>query len=251
MTKRQRRKKMHLGDFIYLSKKIPENISILFLQGEKEKLESLVNVLHLSNIEQLDQPVLVNLAKHLVFGKYQTTLVYLLCHSKSFQKENPISPIEQDLLDRYNTAGYQNEDAYRDLILHYLKENPLDLDVESILNQELEEKKEIIPIQKDTNISMTTKDEKEAIPICFQMDIHLLGYLVATMSNFPISDKEMQELLQTYYSGLEQSKEDGFMSRQLIIEDKKHLYQYLMKRGFVEDKAQSEKENVLVLKKKN
>lgn len=58
-----------------------------------------------------------------------------------------------------------------------------------------------------------------------------------------------QELFQVYYDGLQENKDNGFTTTELVIYNKPHLYNYLLEKGIIE-KHEIIKESVLTKKRK-
>lgn len=74
------------------------------------------------------------------------------------------------------------------------------------------------------------QDEKQDVKI----EIYKIGFLVSLLHNLDLEKNVVRELLETYYSGLEQGKLNGFTDTEIIISDKPNLINFLLNQEMVE-----------------
>lgn len=81
------------------------------------------------------------------------------------------------------------------------------------------------------------QDEKQDVKI----EIYKIGFLVSIIHTLDIENVVIKELLEVYYSGLEQGKLNGFTDTEIIISDKPNLINFFLNQEIVEFKLQEEK----------
>lgn len=74
------------------------------------------------------------------------------------------------------------------------------------------------------------QDEKQDVKI----EIYKIGFLVSIIHTLDIENVVIKELLEVYYSGLEQGKLNGFTDTEIIISDKPNLINFLLNQEIVE-----------------
>ena len=74
------------------------------------------------------------------------------------------------------------------------------------------------------------QDEKQDVKI----EIYKIGFLVSIIHTLDIENVVIKELLEVYYSGLEQGKLNGFTDTEIIINDKPNLIEFLLNQEIVE-----------------
>lgn len=74
------------------------------------------------------------------------------------------------------------------------------------------------------------QDEKQDVKI----EIYKIGFLVSIIHTLDIENVVIKELLEVYYSGLEQGKLNGFTDTEIIINDKPNLIEFLLNQEMVE-----------------
>lgn len=74
------------------------------------------------------------------------------------------------------------------------------------------------------------QDEKQDVKI----EIYKIGFLVSIIRTLDIENVVIKELLEVYYSGLEQGKLNGFTDTEIIISDKPNLINFLLNQEIVE-----------------
>ena len=74
------------------------------------------------------------------------------------------------------------------------------------------------------------QDEKQDVKI----EIYKIGFLVSIIHTLDIENVVIKELLEVYYSGLEQGKLNGFTDTEIIINDKPNLINFLLNQETVE-----------------
>ena len=74
------------------------------------------------------------------------------------------------------------------------------------------------------------QDEKQNVKI----EIYKIGFLVSIIHTLDIENVVIKELLEVYYSGLEQGKLNGFTDTEIIINDKPNLIEFLLNQEMVE-----------------
>ena len=74
------------------------------------------------------------------------------------------------------------------------------------------------------------QDEKQNVKI----EIYKIGFLVSIIHTLDIENVVIKELLEVYYSGLEQGKLNGFTDTEIIINDKPNLIEFLLNQEIVE-----------------
>ena len=74
------------------------------------------------------------------------------------------------------------------------------------------------------------QDEKQDVKI----EIYKIGFLVSIIHTLDIENVVIKELLEVYYSGLEQGKLNGFTDTEIIINDKPNLIEFLLNQKIVE-----------------
>lgn len=81
------------------------------------------------------------------------------------------------------------------------------------------------------------QDEKQDVKI----EIYKIVFLVSIIHTLDIENVVIKELLEVYYSGLEQGKLNGFTDTEIIISDKPNLINFFLNQEIVEFKLQEEK----------
>ena len=74
------------------------------------------------------------------------------------------------------------------------------------------------------------QDEKQDVKI----EIYKIGFLVSIIHTLDIENVVIKELLEVYYSGLEQGKLNGFTDTEIIINDKPNLIEFLLNQEIFE-----------------
>lgn len=74
------------------------------------------------------------------------------------------------------------------------------------------------------------QDEKQDVKI----EIYKIGFLVSIIHTLDIENVVIKELLEVYYTGLEQGKLNGFSDTEIIINGKPNLIEFLLNQEIVE-----------------
>lgn len=67
--------------------------------------------------------------------------------------------------------------------------------------------------------------------------------MVALLSSLNVDENTATEVLEVYYEGLEQGKQNGFSTNVLIVENRPNLYKLLKSRGLTANVIENEKDN--------
>jgi len=82
-----------------------------------------------------------------------------------------------------------------------------------------------------------------------EIEVYKIGFLVSLIHNLNLSKETTKELLETYYSTLEQGKLNGFSDTKIIIKNKPNLLEFLKSYNIIEKTCEKDKCKIKIGKK--
>ena len=256
---------MNVNNIIYLKDALGCEEARKYLKADEERLKILVEVLMKTDIKNMINTDMFNdFCNKIAYAKYGKVYARVLCAVGKFKIDNGLPIAYRMFLLWYIEGGYNNEIKYEELFewINDFKEfSPLvfnyDEHLKSLVQKEIdaanEDKitidnfiknggslEELIAVIKNCEITDFNKDTK--IPVSLletmkhekcEVSICQIGFLVSLLSNLNLDKKTEKELLETYYDGLKQSKNNGFSTDVLVVENKPRLYKFLKSKGLI------------------
>lgn len=248
---------MTVNNMNFLINILGEEEAKKYLYADERKLNILIDTLRFTKLDKiLDKKVFNEFCEKLVFGKYGESFAKILTTiSNELEKEIYIM-----LIHNFIKLGYNVEDEYLKIFnnenlalleLDYdMIRNLVLLEIENVTSSKITvleylsnggsllELLNILGINGINNFDMNTKinfNHFEALQVLPEYTVNLLeiSLLISNLSTLDVSKKTVEELLETYYEGLEKSKEEDF-SGNLTIKGKINLYKYLVENDMIE-----------------
>ena len=243
---------MNIDNIVYLKNILGEDEVKKYLTADEEKRKMLVKVLK------------------------KTSISRVLCVMGKFKVGVEIPFEYQMFLIDYMNLGYNHEMEYKKLfqrVKNFAEFLPIIFEyheqIELLVEQEIEtvneDKITIDEFMKNGGsvealIDVLLKGEikdfngNTRIPVFlletnikkYVVNIPQIGYLVSIMSSLDLGKETQRELLEVYYKGLEQSKQNGFSTDSLMVEDKPRLYRLLKNRGLTANVLETKRDNLYV-----
>lgn len=263
---------MNIKDIIYLKDVLGEKETKKYLKADEGRIKILVQVLKKTNIKNiLNSNMLNEFCNKIAYAKYGKIYARVLIAVGKFKVVGELPIAYRMFLVYYIDKGYNNETKYKELFewINDFKEfSPLvfnyDEHLKSLVQNEIdvanEDKitvdkfiqnggslEELIDVIKNCEITDFNKDTKIPVSLLktlkhekYEVSICQIDFLVSLLSSLNLGKKTEQELLESYYAGLEQSKNNGFSTDVLIVENKPRLYKLLKSKGLIANDLENE-----------
>ena len=266
---------MNIKDIVYLKDVLGEEEARKYLKADEEKIKILVEVLKKTDIKNMINTDNFNdFCNKIAYAKYGKVYARVLCAIGKFDIVGELPISYKMFLLYYIDGGYNDEDIYKQLFewindFHLFTNFSFNYNehLKSLVQKEIaaanEDKitidnfiknggslEELIAVIKNCEITDFNKDTKIPVSLLetmkhekYEVSICQIGFQVSQLSSLNLGKKTEQELLETYYAGLEQSKNNGFSTDVLVVENKPRLYKFLKSKGLIANDIENERNN--------